>query len=139
MSGMATEAMTYYERLSSCLAVKCDYSYSSTMFWLCYCLTFSLLWLATQCIRGARSSCVHAAKSPPPIDLTIFELHKALVPVLVHCLSWHVIQKKKPEKITVHVCSGKRWRTLTENETLVNKLWRWATVDSTSTRERSPS
>ena len=73
-SGMANEATTFYKRLASCLALKWDYTYSSTMSWLCCRLTFSLLRSAIQCIRGAQSSCGHATKSPPPIDLAISEL-----------------------------------------------------------------
>ena len=45
-----------YKRLASCLGMKWDHSYSSTMSWLRCCLTFSLLRSAIQCIRGARSS-----------------------------------------------------------------------------------
>ena len=72
--GMANEATVFYKRLASCLAMKWDQSYSSTLSWLRCRLTFSLLRSAIQCIRGARSSCGHAAKSPPPIDLAISEL-----------------------------------------------------------------
>ena len=72
--GMANEATVFYKRLASCLAMKWDQSYSSTLSWLRCRLTFSLLRSAIQCIRGARSSCGRAAKSPPPIDLAISEL-----------------------------------------------------------------
>ena len=72
--GLANEATVFYKRLASCLAMKWDQSYSSTMFWLRCRLTFSLLRSAVQCIRGARSSNGHAAKSSPPIDLAISEL-----------------------------------------------------------------
>ena len=72
--GMANEATTFYKRLASCLTMKWDYPYSTTMSWLRCRLTFSLLRSAIQCIRGARSSCGHATKSPPPIDLAISEL-----------------------------------------------------------------
>lgn len=47
--------------------------YSSTMSWLHCRVTFSLLCSAIQCIRGARSSCGHACKSPPPIDLSVYQ------------------------------------------------------------------
>ena len=72
--GMANEATTFYKGLASCLAMKWDHSYSSTMSWLRCRLTFFLLRSAIQCIKGARSSCGHATKSPPPIDLAISEL-----------------------------------------------------------------
>ena len=64
--GMANEATTFYKRLASCLAIKWDHSYSSTMSWLRCRLTFSLLRSAIQCIRGARSSCGHATTSHRP-------------------------------------------------------------------------
>ena len=74
--GMANEATVFYKRLASCLAAKWDQSYSQTMSWLRCRLTFSLLRSAIQCIRGARSSCGHAAKSQtPPLDLVISELN----------------------------------------------------------------
>ena len=75
--GMANEATTFYKRLASCLAMKWDHPYPSTMSWLRCRLTFSLLRSAIQCIRGARSSCGHATKSPPSIDLAISELQCA--------------------------------------------------------------
>ena len=94
--GMANEATTFYKRLASCLALKWDYPYSSTMSWLRCRLTFSLLRSAIQCIRGARSSCGHATKSPPPIDLVISELqcpnylthltHSHLSTLSIHCI-----------------------------------------------------
>ncbi len=71
--GMANEATHFYKRLASCLANKWDHTYSSTMSWLRCRLTFSLLRSAIQCIRGARSSCGHACKSVPPIDLVSSE------------------------------------------------------------------
>ena len=47
-------------------------------FWLSCRLTFSLLQSAIQCIRGACSSCSHAAKSQtPPMDLVMSELELA--------------------------------------------------------------
>ena len=70
-SGMGNEANTFYKSLASCLVVKWDYPYSSTMSWLHCRLTFSLLRSAIQCIRCARSSCGHATRSPPSIDLAI--------------------------------------------------------------------
>ena len=72
--GMAAEATTFYKRLAACLAEKWDQSYSSTMAWLRCRITFSLLHSAIQCFRGARSSCGHATKSPPSIDLVVSEI-----------------------------------------------------------------
>lgn len=72
--GMASEATIFYKRLASCLATKWDQPYGPTMSWLRCRLAFSLLRSAIQCIRGARSSCGHAAKSQtPPLDLVISE------------------------------------------------------------------
>ena len=71
--GMASEATIFYKRLASCLAMKWDQPYSSTMSWLRCRLTFSLLRSAIQCIRGACSSRGHASKLPPPVDLAISE------------------------------------------------------------------
>ena len=72
--GMANDATAFYKRLALCLTMKWDCPYSSTMSWLRCRLTFSLLRSAIQCIRGARSHCGHATKSPPAIDLAISEL-----------------------------------------------------------------
>ena len=73
--GIASEATVFYKRLASCLATKWDQHYSPTMSWLCCRLIYSLLRSAIQCIRGARSSCGHVAKSPtPPVDLVVSEL-----------------------------------------------------------------
>ena len=67
--GMETEATSFYKHLSSMLAQKWDFPYSSTLCWLRCRLTFSLLRSAIQAIRGARSSQGHAARSPTAIDL----------------------------------------------------------------------
>ena len=72
--GLANEATIFYKRLASCLAAKWDCPYSSTMSWLRCRLTFALLRSAIQCVRGARSCCCHAFKSPPPMDLATSEL-----------------------------------------------------------------
>ena len=74
--GMANEATAFYKKLACCLATKWEQPYSSTMSWLRCRLAFSLLRSAIQCIRGARSSCGHAAKSPTsPLDLVNSELN----------------------------------------------------------------
>ena len=73
--GMANGATVFYKMLASCMATKWDQPYSTTMSWLRCWLTFSLLRSAIQCIRGARSSCRHAAKlRTPPMDLVVSEL-----------------------------------------------------------------
>jgi len=41
--------------------------------WLCYCLGFSLLRTAIQCIQGARSSIGVYSRTPPPMDLVTVE------------------------------------------------------------------
>ena len=73
--GMAKQSTTFYKRLASLLADKWEHSYSSTLSWLRCLLSFSLLRSAIQCIRGARSSCGHASRSPLPIDLVSAEAH----------------------------------------------------------------
>ena len=70
--GMGKQGSTFY----ALLAEKRNESYSSTLSWIRCLLSFSLLRSAIQCIRGARSSCGHAFKSSPPIDLVI---HQALI------------------------------------------------------------
>ena len=67
--GMAKQCSTFYKRLASRLAEKWEQPYSSTLSWVRCRLSFSLLRSAIQCIRGARSSCGHASKPTPPIDL----------------------------------------------------------------------
>ena len=73
--GMAKQCTTFYKRLASLLADKWEHPYSSTLSWLRCLLSFSLLRSAIQCIRGARSSCGHASRSPLPIDLVSAEAH----------------------------------------------------------------
>ena len=75
-SATGEQGSTFYKRLAALLAEKRNESYSSTLSWIRCLLSFSLLRSAIQCIRGARSSCGHAFKSSPPIDLVI---HEALI------------------------------------------------------------
>ena len=72
--GLANEANLFYKRLASCLAMKWNQHYSSTLFWLRTRLTFSLLRSAIQCIRGSRSHSGHAAKAPASLELACSEL-----------------------------------------------------------------
>ena len=107
--GMANEATVFYKILASCLAMKWDHSYSSTMSWLHCHLTFPLLHSAIQCIRGARSSNSHAAESPPPIDLVISELRCIwtiwlLDSWLFHCSLYSYIFKDLKNIISVKGC-----------------------------------
>jgi len=67
--GLASEANNFYKRLASLLAAKWNNPYNSTLSWLRCRLSFSLLRSAIRCIRGARSSCGHALKSPASLDL----------------------------------------------------------------------
>ena len=74
---MAKEATIFYKRLALCLSSKWDHPYSirHSASWLRSRITFSLLRSAIQCIRGARSSVGHAARSHiPPLDLVCSEL-----------------------------------------------------------------
>ena len=72
--GMVNESPHFYNRLASLLATKWDQPYNSTMSWLHFRVSFSLLCSGIECIRGARSSYGRAHKSPPLIDLVISEL-----------------------------------------------------------------
>ena len=68
--GMAREATTFYKRLASLLSTKREQSYSSTMTWLRFLLSFSLLRSTIQSIRGARSSKGHPiSNNSAPSDL----------------------------------------------------------------------
>ncbi len=71
--GMARESSIFYKRLASCLALKWDQSYNSTISWLRSRITFSLIRSAIQCLRGARSSLGHP-EVPQAIDLALSEL-----------------------------------------------------------------
>ena len=71
--GLGTEATSFYKRLASMLSQKWDSPYSSTLCWLRCRLDFSLLRSSIQAIRGARSSCGIAVRSPSPMDLVITE------------------------------------------------------------------
>ena len=52
---VANKATYIYKRSASLYALKWDKSYNSSMSWLCCQMSFSLLCLAIQCIRGTRS------------------------------------------------------------------------------------
>ena len=89
-------------------SLKWDQSYSSTMFWLCCRLTFSLLCSAIQCIRGPWSNNGHAAKSPPPIDLAksvVSEIfyYLTLDSFIVHNAPFYTISSLTPY-MSVHAC-----------------------------------
>ena len=67
--GLANKASTFYKRLASLLASKCDHPYRSTLCWLHCSLAFSLLRSTIQAMRGARSLCGHAIRIPTVVDL----------------------------------------------------------------------
>ena len=67
--GLAPEATTFYRKLASLLACKWGVDYSVVIGWLYCSLSFSLLWLAIVCVRGARSSLGHFHCAPSPLDL----------------------------------------------------------------------
>ena len=71
--GIGREATCFYKRLASMLAQKWDQPYSTTLWWLRCCLTFSLIRSDIQCLRGARSSQGHAVFSSASVDLAITE------------------------------------------------------------------
>ena len=71
--GLGNEATTFYKRLASMLSQKWDTPYSTTLCWLRCRLAFSLLRSSIQAIRGARSSCGHAARLPDAVDLVTSE------------------------------------------------------------------
>ena len=70
--GFGVEATTFYKRLASKLS-QWNSPYSTTLCWLRCRLAFSLLRSSIQAIRGARSSCGYAVRSPGPIDLITTE------------------------------------------------------------------
>ena len=72
--GLGIEATTFYKRLASKLSQKWDSPYSTTLCSLQCRLAFSLWSSSIQAIRGARSSCGHAVRSPGPMDLITAEL-----------------------------------------------------------------
>ncbi len=67
--GMAKEADTFYKRLASLLAAKRGNHYSTTLAWLRCRLCFSLLRSSIRCIRGTRSRCGLALRSPESLAL----------------------------------------------------------------------
>ena len=67
--GMAKEAETFYKRFASLLAAKWDNHYNTTLAWIRCRLCLSLLRSAIICIRGTRSRCGHALKSPESLVL----------------------------------------------------------------------
>ena len=69
--GLGVEVTTFY-KLASKLS-QWDSPYSTTLCWLRFRLAFSLLRSSIQAIRGARSSCEHAVRSPGPMDLITAE------------------------------------------------------------------
>ena len=71
--GLAPKATTFYKRLASLLASKWGDEYCVVMGWLHCSLSFSLLWSAIACVRGARSSIGHFHKATPPLDLVQVE------------------------------------------------------------------
>ena len=70
--GLGVEATTFYKRLASKLS-QWNSPYSTTLCWLRCRLAISLLRSSIQAIRGARSSCGHAVRTPGPIDLITTE------------------------------------------------------------------
>ena len=62
--GLGKAATMCYNRLASMIAAKQDLPFSSTISWIRFLLSLSLLRSAIQCIRGARSACGRVAKQP---------------------------------------------------------------------------
>ena len=78
--GLGRAATVSYRRLASLLSTKWDQPHSTTMGWLRCRLSFSLLRSSILCIRGARSSSGHAAKSVfLPVDLVTSESQVTLL------------------------------------------------------------
>ena len=73
--GMGNLACTFYKRLASLLPEKRREAYSSTLGWIRTHFSFSLLWSAIMCIRGARSSIRHVVKGCDSFDLVTAEAH----------------------------------------------------------------
>ncbi|XP_064400136.1 uncharacterized protein LOC135346446 [Halichondria panicea] len=94
--GLGNEANTFYKRLASLLATKWNNPYSSTMCWLRCRLSFSLLRSSIMSIRGARSSCGHAALTPTAVDLVNSECNITIFPYSF--FTYFEPSKKKKEK-----------------------------------------
>ena len=71
--GMGREATAFYMHLADGLAVKNNAAYSTTIAWMRFTLSFSLLRSAVMCIRGSRSTshCVPDAS----LELGVAESH----------------------------------------------------------------
>ena len=107
--GLGNEANIFYKRLASMLASKWDNQYSTTLCWLRCRLSFSLLRSAIQSIRGARSSCGHAFKTPTAIDLVNTVKHFVTcerTPSLpfCFCFTYHFLLPVVPYMCTCCTC-----------------------------------
>ena len=75
---MGKAAMVAYCRLANLLSNKWNSSYSLTMGWHRYSLSFSLLCSSLMCLRGSRSSS-GSPSLPTAVDLVVSEGHLAAV------------------------------------------------------------
>ena len=70
---MGPTANVVYEQIVSMIAQKYDKTYSETLHWIRFELSYSLLHSAIMCLRGASSSIHHPATSPDTMDLACYE------------------------------------------------------------------
>jgi len=75
---MGPTANVVYKRIVSMIAQKYDKTYSETLKWIRFKLSYPLLHSAIMCLRGARSSIHHPATFPGTVYLTC---HKGQVPL----------------------------------------------------------
>ncbi len=83
--GLATEAITFYKKLSACLADKWELHHPGLAPLPPY-----LLRSAIQCIRGARSRIGHASKAPPSIDLVTAEMDSTIISFLLFFINFYI-------------------------------------------------
>ena len=67
--GMGKEATVFYCRLADLLSCKNNVIYSTTLVWMRYTLSFSLLRSAAVCIRGSRSISYRSLDASPKVGL----------------------------------------------------------------------
>ena len=123
---MGPTANVVYEQIVSMIAQKYDKTYSETLHWIRFELSYSLLHSAIMCLRGASSSIHHPATSPDTMDLACYEgqvpLHwteptntqtPCIYSLYFHLIDWMNIHFHKKKIYMVKIRAG--WHLI--------KLW----------------
>ena len=71
--GMGREATVFYKGLADLLCSHWDHSYSLTIHWLRYCLSFALLRSSILFICGSKSSVHRPVKGPQDLSVVLVE------------------------------------------------------------------